>query len=62
MTNRSIPLATDYAPYHELPEFIEGFEAYGKTWFCPYVDPKDGVKAQAWDRGLEFAARSSRNR
>jgi hypothetical protein len=52
-------LKTEYAPYHTLPEFQEGFEAYARNDYdCPKYD-KD-YKGQAWDRGLECAARWSR--
>jgi hypothetical protein len=49
-----------HAPYHTMREFAEGFAAYQKAcWMNPYI----GVRAQAWDRGLDAArevARQSR--
>jgi hypothetical protein len=59
-------IAKEYAPYDTLPEFAEGFLAYGKTWQNPYDESRsasfwhEGHKAQAWDRGLECAARCAR--
>jgi hypothetical protein len=46
------------APYHTLPAFDEGIDDYmsGRSG-NPYTDPRDGVKAQAHDRGLEYAMR-----
>jgi hypothetical protein len=48
------PDPTDYAPYHTLPAFDDGITAYmdGR-----HDNPHDGVAAQAWDRGLEYAMR-----
>ena len=58
----SLPIiAKEYAPYDTFPEFLEGFESYGKPWVCPYDGPGHaGYKAQAWDRGLECASRTRR--
>jgi hypothetical protein len=43
-----------YRPYDTLPEFEEGFEAYGHDG--PHRrNPHDGCKAQAWDRGANAA-------
>jgi hypothetical protein len=49
-------IAKEYAPYDKLLSFLKGFDAYGRTWDNPY----EGVDAQAWDRGLECAARTQR--
>ena len=59
---RSFPeIAAEYAPYHTMPAFEEGMTAYMEQCYNnPYVDPKDGVKAQAWDRGLEAVSRYTR--
>jgi hypothetical protein len=48
-----------------LDAFGEGFTAHGVTWVNPYdgenaADRAWGVKAQAWDRGLEAASRYQR--
>jgi hypothetical protein len=52
------PMPTDYAPYHTFPEFDQGITDYMEGRFeNPYTDPRDGVKAQAHDRGSEFAMR-----
>jgi hypothetical protein len=41
-----------------MREFNEGTSAYmERRYDNPYTDPRDGVKAQAWDRGLEAASR-----
>jgi hypothetical protein len=51
----------DYAPYHTLPGFDEGITAHMEGQYeNPYTDPRDGVKAQAWDRGSEYAMRVCR--
>ena len=48
----------DYAPYHQFPEFNEGITDYMTGRYDnPYTDPRDGVKAQAHDRGSEYAMR-----
>jgi hypothetical protein len=54
-----------YEPYNSHPSckpyFNEGMAAYGKRIYDnPYDAANSGVKAQAWDRGLEAAARISR--
>jgi hypothetical protein len=52
------PMPADYAPYDQFPEFNEGITAYmNDVHENPYTDLRDGVKAQAWDRGSEFAMR-----
>jgi hypothetical protein len=52
------PMPTDYAPYHTLPAFDEGIDDYMSGQFeNPYADPRDGVKAQAWDRGSKYCMR-----
>jgi hypothetical protein len=52
------PMSTDYAPYHTLPAFDEGIEAYMSGRF---ENPYRGVAAQAWDRGSEYAMRVVRH-
>jgi hypothetical protein len=55
------PMPRDYAPYHTLPGFDEGITAHMEGQYeNPYTDPRDGVKAQAWDRGSEYAHRVCR--
>jgi hypothetical protein len=52
------PMPTDYAPYHTMREFNEGVDDYMSGRFeNPYTDSRDGVKAQAHDRGSEYAMR-----
>jgi hypothetical protein len=59
MTER--PMPTDYAPYDQFPAFDEGINDYMSGRFeNPYTDPRDGVKAQAWDRGSEYSMRVTR--
>jgi hypothetical protein len=49
------PQPTDYAPYHTLPAFNDGIADYMEG---RYDNPHDdGVAAQAWDRGSEYAMR-----
>ena len=56
------PLPTDYAPYHTFPAFDQGIDDYMSGRFeNPYRDPKQGVAAQAWDRGSEYAMRVVRH-
>jgi hypothetical protein len=44
-----------------MKEFAEGTSAYmERRYDNPYADTRDGVKAQAWDRGLEAASRYTR--
>jgi hypothetical protein len=46
------PMPQDYAPYHQFPEFDEGIDDYmSGRYDNPYTNPRDGVKAQAHDRG-----------
>jgi hypothetical protein len=52
------PRRDDYAPYHTLDAFQEGAAAYA---LGVYDNPHDGVDAQAWDRGLEYASRVGRH-
>jgi hypothetical protein len=59
MTTRPHP--ADYAPYNRFPEFVEGISAYmAGVHENPYRDPRQGLGAQAWDRGAEFAMRVRR--
>ena len=56
------PMPEDYAPYNACPEFSEGIDDYMNSKYAnPYTDPRDGVKAQAWDRGSEYAMRVVRH-
>jgi hypothetical protein len=58
MTTNKRPMPDDYAPYHTFPEFDQGITDYMEGRFeNPYTDPRDGVKAQAHDRGAEYAMR-----
>ena len=58
----AMPRADEYRPYHTMPAFGEGYEAYQSLQYRNPYDGRwqDGVKAQAWDRGLEFASRVER--
>ena len=57
MTHRR-PMPTDYAPYHTFPAFDRGIDDYMSGRFeNPYCDPRQGLAAQAWDRGSEYAMR-----
>ena len=47
----------DYAPYHLMPEFEEGVRDYQS---CKCHSFYDGVKAQAYDRGAEYAMKLGR--
>jgi hypothetical protein len=59
---RQRPMPTDYAPYHTFPEFDQGITDYMESRFDnPYTDPRDGLKAQAHDRGSEYAMRVVRH-
>jgi hypothetical protein len=52
------PMPEDYEPYNTLPEFDQGISDYMEGRYDnPYTDPRDGVKAQAHDRGSEYAMR-----
>ena len=56
------PMPSDYQPYDQFPEFNEGITAYMQGQHeNPYgldpAKPYDGVAAQAWDRGAEYASR-----
>ena len=52
------PMPSDYRPYDQFPEFDQGIDDYMSGRFeNPYTDPRDGVKAQAHDRGSEYAMR-----
>jgi hypothetical protein len=51
---RLAAIKAEYAPYDRFPEFEESFAAHAKR---QYRNPYEGVPAQAWDRGLEAAAR-----
>jgi hypothetical protein len=47
------PMPEDYRPYHTFPEFDQGITDYMEGRYDnPYSDPRDGVKAQAHDRGV----------
>ena len=58
-------IIASYEPYNSFrtckPYFDEGMAAYGRGIYQnPYEGPAGGVKAQAWDRGLEAASRIRR--
>jgi hypothetical protein len=56
------PMPEDYAPYHQLAAFDDGIDDYMEGRYDnPYTDPRDGVAAQAWDRGSEYAMRVVRH-
>jgi hypothetical protein len=57
------PMPADYAPYHTMPAFDEGIDDYMNGCFeNPYDGkPREGVNAQAWDRGSEYAMRVVRH-
>jgi hypothetical protein len=61
---RLTAIRASYAPYDTMPAFDEGFRARAEGGFQnPYDGRKDiagQVAAQAWDRGLEAAARYAR--
>jgi hypothetical protein len=51
-------IAETYGHDSTLPEFEEGYHAYGtKSDDNPYTAPEQQVKAQAWDKGFECAMR-----
>jgi hypothetical protein len=53
---------TDCALYHTFPEFDRGIDDYMSGRFeNPSRDPRQGVAAQAWDRGSEYAMRVVRH-
>jgi hypothetical protein len=55
---RKQPMPSDYRPYDQFPEFNQGIDDYmNGVYENPYTDPRDGVKAQAHDRGSEYAMR-----
>jgi hypothetical protein len=47
-------IKAQYRPYDTLPEFEEGYDAYGKDG-AHRRNPYDGYKGQAWDRGANAA-------
>jgi hypothetical protein len=51
-----------YSQYLNVPQFKEGFEAHGQGNFRNPYDGDRGVKAEAWDRGVEAASRWQRER
>ena len=41
-----------------MPAFAKGAESYmDRNYECPYSESGEGVKVQAWDRGMECAMR-----
>jgi hypothetical protein len=51
-------IAAEYAPYDQMPAFMEGATAYmERRYDQPYGD---SVAGQAWDRGMECAMRFTR--
>ena len=56
------PMPEDYRLYHQVPAFDEGITAYmSGIHENPYTGRFDGVAAQAWDRGSEYAMRVVRH-
>jgi hypothetical protein len=53
-------IAAEYAPYHTMTAFAKGTSAYMNRVFDNPYSIEQGVKAQAWDRGLEAAMRFTR--
>jgi hypothetical protein len=55
-------LRHEYAPYNTLAAFEAGFEAYARGDYRNPFDgqPHQGAHAQAWERGIECAARWDR--
>lgn len=63
MTNNvTKPHPQDYAPYHTMIDFDRGIDDYmSGRYNNPYDGmPREGLKAQAWDRGSEYAMRVMR--
>ena len=62
MTNKPAPHRDDYAPYHSMDAFSEGVAARAlRVFHNPYDGvPTQGLNAQAWDRGYEYAMRVDR--
>jgi hypothetical protein len=55
-------MPTNYAPYDTFPAFDRGIDDYMSGRFeNPYCDPRQGLAAQAWDRGSEYAMRVVRH-
>jgi hypothetical protein len=61
--NRNHTKPEDYASCHTLPAFDEGIAGYMSGRFKNPYDGKsrEGVNAQAWDRGSEYAMRVVRH-
>lgn len=60
MTKQMVEMIkAEYAPYHKMREFQQGYDAYmnGNMW---NEHDCEGVAAQAWDRGANAAMRISR--
>lgn len=62
MTKRTyLEIAAEYAPYNTMPEFNEGTTDYLEGRYEErYHRANEGLKAQAWDRGMEAASRFTR--
>ena len=60
--NRPAPRRDNYAPYDSLDAFAEGIAAHAlRVYHNPYdLIPAQGLNAQAWDRGYEYAMRVTR--
>ncbi len=52
-------LKAEYAPYHTMPEFQQGFDDYNMGELASDIG---GVAGQAYDRGAEAAMRIARAR
>jgi hypothetical protein len=54
-------IAAEYAPYHTMKEFAEGYADYLEHRYQDRYRREDqGLQAQAWDRGMEAAMRFTR--
>jgi hypothetical protein len=53
-------IRSSYAPYDKMPEFEDGFRAWGTPEFIRLSFRHSGVAAQAFDRGAEAAMRVQR--
>ena len=54
----------EYAPYHTMPEFQQGYDHYVagiRPLLKGLCEPYSGVAGQAYDRGAEFAMRTERD-
>jgi hypothetical protein len=54
------PLASDYAPYHTMSPFMDGFNDSMNSVLLDHSAAYGDVGGQAYDRGREFAMRCRR--